>query len=177
MFVQVKVGTTKFKWSQPRVRVTATVTHMHTNIPLFFGFFCLYSEIDSIPMKLLIKLIIPLLFMQLCAYSDDCNLKQSAWMNSPSLPSCSSAKTTVTSLPLRAPFLQLFLLVLLPAMHENRLCRRQVMQQAAAFRQKLLRNLNLLIIFFLPINLPVYISKGHLTNVDISHMACLEISK
>lgn len=136
---------------------------------LFFFVFCLYSEIDSIPTKLLI---IPLLFMQLCAYSDDCSLKQSVWTNSPSFPSCSSAEPQSRRSRCVTPFLQLFLLVLLPATHENRLCRRQVMQQNSKTAAKP-QSSNLL----LPIDLPVYISKGHLTNVDISHIACLEISK
>lgn len=88
MFVQVKDETTKFKWSQPRVRVTAPVPHMHTNIPFFCVLvFRLYSEADSVPTELLI---LPPLIMQLC--SDDCSLKQSVWTNSASFPSCSSAK-------------------------------------------------------------------------------------
>lgn len=173
MFVQVKDETTKFKWSQPRVRVTAPVPHMHTNIPFFCVLvFRLYSEADSIPTKLLI---LPPLIMQLC--SDDCSLKQSVWTNSASFPSCSSAKPQSRRSRCAAPPLPATLSFLSPPSHArdqtplktSHAAGGRVLPKTAAKPQ----SSNLL----LPIDLPVYVWKGHLTNVDISHMACLGISK
>lgn len=85
-------------------------------------------------------------------------------------------KTTVTTLPLRSP-----LLATLSSRSSPSHAREQTLPKtshAAGGRVSPKttakpQSSNLL----LPIDPPVYISKGHLTNVDISHMARLRISK